>query len=166
MRSLPDFFGRRFGLTARRILPLVLFASLAAWPAALTATGRARKFVAARPKVTRGYASEARTRVASGVVHDSGTIETDTAGRQVVHLLEVDTDNRAVSFEASVSNDRVAGLETTTAQANRKSAGGRRAVAAVNADFWGPLEAPIGIHIQNGELITSPLSARPAFGVK
>ncbi len=117
-------------------------------------------------EVTRGYVSEGRTPVAPGIFHDRGTIETSTAGRQAVHLLEVDTGQPVITFEASLSNDRVAGLERTTAQANRKNEEGHRAVGAINGDFWGTLQAPIGLHIEAGELVTSAAVARPTFGVE
>jgi len=60
---------------------------------------------------------------------------------QVAHLLEVDLDQSVIRLEASLSNDQVAGLETTSSQANRVNREGHRAVAAINADFWGLREA-------------------------
>jgi len=116
--------------------------------------------------VSTPYTSDARLMIAPGTIHDRGTIVTTTAGRQAVHLVEVDVHDAAISFEASLSNDRVAGLETVSAQANRKNREGHRAVAAINADFWGQLEAPVGLHIQDGELMSDGNDARPTFGVK
>jgi len=133
---------------------------------------------AVRAEVTRGYVSEARAPVAPGAFHDHGSIEVDAqpgrpAGRQVVHLLEVDTHQPVITFEASLSNDRVAGLERTTSQANRKNEEGHRVVGATNADFYdtGGTAAPTGIHIQwnelakANELVTFGTNARPTFGV-
>ena len=51
----------------------------------------------ARLAVTQGYLSLGRAPVAPGVFHDYGFLETDTAGRQAVHLLEVDPRNPAIS---------------------------------------------------------------------
>ena len=99
--------------------------------------------------------------IAPGVVHEHGTFSTTTAGVQVAHLLEIDTDDPAIRLEASLSNDRIAGLETTTSQANRLNREGHRAVAAINADFWGLREAPSGLHIQAGEVMSAGASARP-----
>jgi len=126
-----------------------------------------------RAEVTRPYVSEARRPVGPGVFHDRGTIETDTAGRQAVHLLEVDVGDPVITLKASLSNDRVAGLERTTSQANRKNQEGHRVVGGVNGDFYdtGGTAAPTGIHIQWNdlaeakELVTFGTNARPTFGV-
>ncbi len=156
---------RRSSSNLRRSLTLIVLVSLLASPVPRVAAYNPPKLLLT-PAVTRGYVSDARTPVAPGVVHDQGNIVTDTAGRQAVHLLEIDTDNPVITFEASISNDRVAGLETTSSQANRRSAEGHRAVAAINGDFWGERQAPIGLHVQDGELVTSPLAARPTFGIE
>jgi hypothetical protein len=112
------------------------------------------------------FVSEGRITVAPGTVYDRGTFVTTTAGRQAAYIVEVDAHDPLLSFEASLSNDRVAGLETTTAQANRKNREGHRAVAASNADFWTTRESPTGMHIEFGELIADGNDPRPTFGVK
>ena len=157
---------RRFSSNLRGSLIFIVLVSLLASPVSRVAAYNWPKLLLTPPAVTRAYVSDAHAPVAPGVVHDQGDIVTNTAGRQAVHLLEIDTDNPMITFEASISNDRVAGLETTSSQANRRSADGHRAVAAINGDFWGERQAPIGLHVQNGELITSPLAARPTFGVE
>ena len=121
--------------------------------------------VAALASISTPYVSEQRFTIAPGAAHDRGSIVTTTAGRQAVYLLEVDASQTVLSFEASLSNDRIAGLETTTAQANRKNFEGHRAVGAINADFWSLRDAPVGLHIENGELMCDGVDARPTFGV-
>jgi len=119
-----------------------------------------------RAAISSGYVSQRQVVIAPGVVHDQGTIETTTAGSQAVHIVDIDVDQPLVSVEAALSNDRIVGLERMSAQANRVNAEGHRAVAAINGDFWGPREAPIGLHIQNGELMSAGPSPRPTFGVE
>ena len=121
--------------------------------------------VSATAAVSTPYVSERRVTVAPGTAHDRGTMGTTTAGTQAVYLLEVDASQSVLSFEASLSNDRIAALETTTAQANRKNREGHRAVGAINADFWSLRDAPVGLHIENGELMCDGRDNRPTFGV-
>ncbi|MEO6487921.1 MAG: phosphodiester glycosidase family protein, partial [Thermoanaerobaculia bacterium] len=121
--------------------------------------------VSATAAVSTPYVSERRVTVAPGTAHDRGTMGTTTAGTQAVYLLEVDASQSVLSFEASLSNDRIAGLEMTTAQANRKNREGHRAIGAINADFWSLRDAPIGLHIENGELMCDGTDNRPTFGV-
>ncbi|MBF8290053.1 MAG: Metallophosphoesterase, partial [Chloroflexi bacterium] len=115
------------------------------------------------------YASATREPVAPGVSHDQGRILT-TAGSQAVNIVEVDPANPAISFEASLSNGRVAGLERTTTQAVNRSSDGHRVVAAINGDVWAGSsnfmeQAPNGLHVEAGELVTAVRAARPTFGV-
>ena len=98
-----------------------------------------------------------------GVTFESLTV--DAGGQQAVYFTEV-APNDDVVFQASMSNDVISGLERTSSQANRRNREGHRAVAAINADFWGPGDVPLGIHIENGELFTDGPSRRPAFGVE
>ena len=163
--SISRFITIRFASDLQRSLIFIVLVSLFASQVPRIAAYNSAKLLSA-PTVTRAYVSDAQSQVAPGVVHNQGSIITDTAGKQAVHLLEIDTDNPVISFESSISNDRVAGLETTSSQAHRKSTEGHRAVAAINGDFWGERQAPIGLHIQDGELVTSPLAARPTFGVE
>ena len=155
----------RFSSNLQRLFIFIVLVSLFTSQVPHIAAYNSAKLPLTR-SVTQAYVSDAQFPVAPGIVHNQGSIITDTAGKQAVHLLEIDTHNPVISFESSISNDRVAGLETTSSQANRKSTEGHRAVAAINGDFWGQRETPIGLHVQNGELITSPLTARPTFGVK
>lgn len=115
--------------------------------------------------VSAPYRPEATMTVAPGVVHERGTISTTTSGRQAVYIARIDMSQPVLRFEASISNDRIVGLEPATSQANRKNREGHRAVAAINGDFFAPNQAPFGIHIQDGELIAYGARPRPAFGV-
>ncbi len=115
--------------------------------------------------VSAPYRPSATMTVAPGVVHERGTMSTTTAGKQAVFIARVDFTKPALRFEASISNDRIVGLEPVTQQANRKNREGHRALAAINGDFFDPNQAPFGIHIQDGELIAYGPKPRPAFGV-
>lgn len=115
------------------------------------------------------YASTSREPIAPGVQYDQGRIVT-SAGSQAVDIVEVDPSNPAISFESSLSNGRVAGLERTTTQAVNRSYEGHRVVAAINGDVWAGTanfmeQAPNGLHVESGELVTTALGARPTFGV-
>ncbi|HSP17751.1 MAG TPA: phosphodiester glycosidase family protein [Thermoanaerobaculia bacterium] len=115
--------------------------------------------------VSAPYRPVATMTVAPGVVHERGTMTTTTAGRQAVYIARADLSQPVLRIEASISNDRIVGLEPTTQQANRKNREGHRAVAAINGDFFDPNQAPFGIHIQDGELIAYGPKPRPSFGV-
>jgi hypothetical protein len=115
--------------------------------------------------ITVPYHVESSAMIAPGVIHERGTLSTSASGRQAVYVARVDMTQPVLRFEASISNDRIVGLEPTTSQANRKNHEGHRAVAAINADFFDPNQAPFGIHIQDGELIAYGPKPRPSFGV-
>jgi hypothetical protein len=115
------------------------------------------------------YTSAGREPLAPGVQHDQGRVAT-TAGSQAVNVVEVDLANPAISFESSLSNGRIAGLERTTAQAVNRSSDGHRVVAAINGDVWAGTanfmeQAPSGLHVEAGELVSAARAARPTFGV-
>jgi hypothetical protein len=115
------------------------------------------------------YVSAGREPLTPGVDHDWGTIVTG-AGSQTVNLVELAGTNPAISFEASLSNGRVTGLERTSSQAINRSAEGHRVIAAVNGDVWAGFSndaeaAPNGLHVEAGELVTVGPAGRPTFGV-
>jgi len=125
---------------------------------------------AVRASISSDFVSQGRAPVAPGVEHDWGTIQTSRSGRQAVHLLEVDLGTPVISIEASIAADQIVRRETTSRQARRKSQEGHRAVAAINGDVWGGYstqtqDAPNGVHIQAGELVTAARLARPTFGI-
>lgn len=84
---------------------------------------------------------------------------------QIVHVLEVDLQNPAVRVESVLAEGTVyrqsptQGRETVSATVQRLGA-----LAGVNADFFPFTGDPLGIHIQNGELVSEP-SSRVAFGM-
>ena len=115
------------------------------------------------------YVSAGREPLTPGVDHDWGRLTT-TAGTQTVNLVEVDQSNPAISFEASLSNGRVTGLERTSSQAIGHSVEGHRVIAAINGDVWAGFsndleDAPNGLHVEAGELMTAGTAGRPTFGV-
>lgn len=120
---------------------------------------------AAYATVTAPYRAESSAVIATGVVHERGALSTSMSGRQAVYVARVDMSQPLLRFEASISNDRIAGLEPATSQANRKNKEGHRAVAAINADYFDQNQAPFGIHVQDGELIAYGPKPRPSFGV-
>jgi hypothetical protein len=115
--------------------------------------------------VSAPYHADASMTVGPGVIHERGTMMTTTAGRQAVYIARIDNSQPMLRLEASISNDRIAGLEPTTEQANRKNREGHRAVVAINGDFFDPNQAPFGLHIQDGELVAYGPKPRPEFGV-
>ena len=113
--------------------------------------------------------SSNREPVAPGVQLDQGRIAT-SAGSQAVNIVEVDLSNPVISLESSLSNERVADLERTSTQAQNHSYEGHRVVAAINGDVWAGFsndmeDAPNGLHVEAGELVTSGTAGRPTFGV-
>ncbi len=115
------------------------------------------------------YISAGREPLAPGVDHDWGRITT-SAGAQTVNLVEVDQSNPAIVFEAALSNGRVTGLERTSSQAASHTFEGHRVIAAINGDVWAGFsndmeDAPNGLHVEAGELVTAGTAGRPTFGV-
>ena len=125
--------------------------------------------IPAAAAVVSAYATATSEPLAPGVLYDQGRIVT-TAGSQAVHIVQVDLANPAISFESSLSNGRVTGLERTSIQAQNHSTEGHRVVAAINGDVWAGFSndveaAPNGLHVEAGELVTAGTAARPTFGV-
>jgi len=115
------------------------------------------------------YVSAGREPLTPGVNHDWGRIAT-TAGSQTVNIVEVDRSNPSIVFEASLSNGRVTGLERTSSQAANRSGEAHRVVAAINGDVWAGFsndmeDAPNGLYVEAGELVTAGTAGRPTFGV-
>ena len=144
-------------------LTFALALIVAGAPLSLLPSGRVSAAVVAP------YISAGREPLAPGVDHDWGLLST-MAGSQVVNLVEVEPTNPAISFEASLSNGRVTGLERTTSQAIGRSVDGHRVIAAINGDVWAGYSndmesAPNGLHVEAGELVTAGTAGRPTFGV-
>ena len=133
------------------------------------AAASARSAKDSHSTILQQFATDGHAPAGPGVDHTWGRIVTGS-GQQVVHLVTVQAGAPGITVEAGLSNDSATGLERTTTQANRKSAEGHRAIAAINGDSWsgfsgGSLAAPNGIDIQNGELLVAPSSSRPSFGI-
>jgi exopolysaccharide biosynthesis protein len=127
----------------------------------------------AAAQLVQAYSTVEARPVAPGVTHEKGTAEA-SAGTQQVNVLTVAPSAAEVHFETSLPAGKVSARETVTAQAARRSAEGHRVIGAVNANLWstwgdftaGTLAySPIGLSIADGELVTSPWGAAPAFGV-
>jgi len=115
------------------------------------------------------YVSAGREPLAPGVNHDWGRITT-SAGSQAVNFVEVDRSNPSIVFEAALSNSRVTGLERTSNQAANHSGEAHRVIAAINGDVWAGFsndmeDAPNGLYVEAGELVTAGTAGRPTFGV-
>ncbi|MBA2254220.1 MAG: phosphodiester glycosidase family protein, partial [Chloroflexi bacterium] len=165
---------------ASRWFPILLATSLLGFAVPAAATGDtapptrhgAARQDPGRPRaIVDPYRSEGRQPVAPGVAHDWGAFLTDSStGRQVAHIVEVDPDDPALAFEASLSNDTATDLERLSLQAARQSGEGHRVIAAINGDTWSGydhvrLSPPKGLHVQDGELMAAGDLARPTFGV-
>ncbi len=82
---------------------------------------------------------------------------------QEIHILEIDLDHPAVTFETGLGGGAAIGRETVPDQVSRTDKG----LAGINADFSGfvgSTQAPQNICVQNGELITTP-NFRTAVGI-
>lgn len=92
-------------------------------------------------------------------------VQTFADSPQIVNVLEVDLRNPAVRVEVALAGGTVyrqeptQGRETVSATVQRLGA-----LAGVNADFFPFTGDPLGIHIQDGELISEP-SQRVAFAM-
>lgn len=155
---------------SRRIIrapALGLAAALLATAAPWSPVG-IRQVAPARAAITGPYLPMGTEPIAPGVIHEWGSITT-TKGNQDIQLVIADPTQPEISFESALSNDRVGGLERTSAMAIRRSTEGHRVVAAINGDVWGGYtnlmtNAPNGIDIEDGELMTADGSNRAAFG--
>ncbi|MGI8929151.1 MAG: phosphodiester glycosidase family protein [Candidatus Limnocylindrales bacterium] len=135
-----------------------------------TSSSSARTVSSAESEViSRDYAASSDEQLAPGVTHSTGAMFTGDGLRQQVHVVVADTSDGSVKVQPLLSNDLVAGRERTSALANRYSAShsGMTAVAGVNGDFWWPglTVTPRGLHIQNGEVMTSGPTGLPTLGV-
>jgi hypothetical protein len=141
----------------------------ALYAAILALTGVAGPAPVVRAAVSVPFAEAGELRIGPGTVRAWGQVTTDTGGRSAVQFIRVDPTDPNVHFEALLSNDTAADLETVQSMAYRATSEGHQVVAAVNGDFWsglgGNLAAPNGIHVHLGELMASRTGNRPTFGV-
>lgn len=92
------------------------------------------------------------------------TLEGDKDGPLVVTTLKIDPKVRGVRVEAALGGGTVWGNDPTLGrEIPSKTVEKRKAVAGINAGFFPFAGNPIGLHVENGELVTEPGLARTAF---
>ncbi len=85
-------------------------------------------------------------------------------GPLVVTILRVNPKQTGTRVEAALGQDRVWGRDATMGREVVSTLAVRRgAVAAINAGFFPFAGNPIGLHLENGEIITEPASRRTVF---
>lgn len=103
--------------------------------------------------------------VAPGVLQSTLELESE-AGKQHLHVLDIEGGKEHLSFETGLSNGKVLGMQKTTEQAQSVSRDGHRVIGAVNGDFYNTSNGlPIHLMIHKGEIYTSPVN-RTALGFK
>ena len=138
--------------------------------AILFATGVLGPIPVARAAISVPFTASGTEAIGPGTVHSWGQFSTDSAGVEVVNLVEANLADPTVHLEALLSNGTATGLEPTSAMAVNATTEGHRVVAAVNGDFWsgqsaGALAAPNGLQIHLGELLVAPRGGRPTIGM-
>lgn len=85
---------------------------------------------------------------------------------QVINVLRVDPKAPGVRVQAAIGRDRVYGLDAAKGRETVRTMARRlKAVAAVNADYFGWTGNPLGLLISDGELIKDPWPGRVVFGM-
>jgi uncharacterized protein YigE (DUF2233 family) len=85
-------------------------------------------------------------------------------GPLIVTALRVDLKAKGVRIEAALGQDRVWGDDPTLGREIVSTLAARRgAIAGINAGFFPFMGNPIGLHIQNGEMVTEPTLERTCF---
>ena len=86
------------------------------------------------------------------------------AGPLAVHTFDVDTHVPGVRISAALAGDTVWDTDATFGrEIVSKLAARRKALAAVNAGFFPFAGNPIGLHMEDGNLITEPTKQRSSF---
>ena len=142
----------------------------AALVASLFAAGLLGPIPIARAAISVPFAAAVTEPIGPSTVHSWGQFSTDSAGIQVVNLVEANLADPTIHMEALLSNGTATGLEPTSTMATNATTEGHRVVAAVNGDFWsgqsaGALAAPNGLQVHLGELLVAPRGGRPTIGV-
>jgi hypothetical protein len=127
----------------RRAVPLCLALTLVLSPTGHPATGMAAKRVS-------------KQRVAPGVVH---MVIRKKRPRLVIHVVKADLNGRA-TIRSALAGGKLPGLERTSSMARR-----RRAVAAINGDFFRPSGRPIAAFAQRGRLAQTALMPGANFAI-
>ncbi|WP_309714574.1 phosphodiester glycosidase family protein [Armatimonas sp.] len=92
------------------------------------------------------------------------TPEGDKDGPLVVTTVRIDPKVKGVRVEAALGGDTVWANDATLGrEIPSKTVARRKAVAGINASFFPFAGNPIGLHIENGELVTEPGLPRTAF---
>ena len=87
-------------------------------------------------------------------------------GPLVITLLRVDPKAAGVQIEAALGQDKVWGNDPTMGRESVSAMVSRhKAIAGVNAGFFPFMGNPLGLHIQNGEIVTEPIKNRTVFYV-
>jgi len=89
-----------------------------------------------------------------------------------LYVAEMERNHQGLHFEAAIAADQILGKETVRAMADRRSQrADRRVLVAVNGGFGvlGDMRGYSGVlenlHIQDGELMTQPVTGDACFGV-
>lgn len=98
--------------------------------------------------------------VAPGVTHSQMTLP----GPLHVNILRVDLEEPLLRFAAVPGRDDLVHRERPSSIAQRLTRPGHTVVAAINADFGGDGNAPLGMMVRDGRLLVSP-SARSSFAL-
>jgi hypothetical protein len=90
--------------------------------------------------------------------------EGDKDGPLVVTTVRIDPKVKGVRVEAALGGDSVWANDATLGrEIPSKTVARRKAVAGINASFFPFAGNPIGLHVENGELVTEPGLPRTAF---
>jgi len=85
-------------------------------------------------------------------------------GPLVVNVLRVDPKAKGVRLQAALGQDRVWGSDATFGrEAVSTLAARRKAIAGVNAGFFPFAGNPIGLHVEDGVMVTEPANRRTVF---
>ena len=85
-------------------------------------------------------------------------------GPMLVNVVRIAPNAPSVRVAAALGQDRVWGTDPTAGREIVSSLAARRgALAAVNAGFFPFLGNPIGLHVEDGELVTEPTLERSSF---
>lgn len=150
-----------------RFIPVFILASLSAIPLvspqAPAPTKRATPIQTVAPSVDK---PQRITRdIAEGVVVVQETWpDGDPAGPLVVTTTIVDPARKGVRVEAALGQDRVWGSDATFGRESVSALALRhKATVGINAGFFPYAGNPIGLHIQDGNLVTEPSYRRTCF---
>ena len=103
--------------------------------------------------------------VAQGVTLTQTVISDGTPdGPQIITIIHIDPKESGVKIEAALGQDAVWGSDPTMGrEAVSTMVSRHKAVAGVNAGFFPFMGNPLGLHIQNGEVVTEPIKNRTVF---